>query len=81
MVGKPLKLIAGRKYALRDGSVVELIERRTVPYREGKTGKPSAHHFWLGQLIGYSGEFLTWQADGSYSPVCESGLDIVRLTK
>lgn len=78
---KPLKLVAGRKCRLRDGTVIELTERREVPYREGRSGKASVHVFWMGQIIGHTGERFTWQADGSYSPVAVSSLDIVRVLK
>lgn len=81
MAGKTLNLKAGWRYFLRDKTEIRLIEHRSVPYRDGASGKMAEHGFWIGQLVDHSGQTLTWQDNGSYSPVAASSLDIVRRAK
>jgi hypothetical protein len=72
-------LKAGGKYRLRDGTRIVLLELRQAIFKRG--AKRHTHPFWIGQIVGHEGHKLTWQADGSYSPVCESELDITGVAK
>lgn len=64
-----MKIACGRRYRVRNGSVVIVEKRHLAHYKDGRTGKPRSLVFFTGQFVGHTGDKTSWQADGKYSPI------------
>lgn len=69
-----MKIATGRKYLMRNGTVVKVVNRRQISTKID--GKPAQYFFFVG-FIDESRQKVTWQDDGRYSPVADGPLDIV----
>lgn len=59
----------GRRYRLRNGTVVTIVCRKSYSWTSAATGKTETIEGWLGRVAG-AAERVTWQLDGWYAPEC-----------
>jgi hypothetical protein len=78
-----VKLEIGGRYRLRNGALVGITGFLSIPFKDGRTGKPATYDLAHGRVVGTTGEKLSWQRDtGGYSAVGQPHpLDIVRRIK
>lgn len=79
---RAIQLELKRRYWMRNGSLVHTIKTFDVTWHDRKTKKRCSETLYLGQLVGHSGERISWHADGRYSPLRhDHPLDIVRTAR
>jgi hypothetical protein len=63
-----VKIVVGRRYRLRNGAVVKVINAREIPYRDVRTGELQSVSIFVGYFFG-TNQKCSWHGDGKYSPV------------
>lgn len=77
-----MNLAVGRRYRLRNGSLVKVTGTFFVHWRDAKSKKNCMLELYSGQLVGHVGERISWQPNGRYSPLeHDHELDIVAEEK